>query len=161
MAMDPPSEQQVERWPHSPMTAETRLATRFSRTAGQASWVAGLTLALSSFMGWYSGSAPEGPAVSVLGWNTGTIGKLVFVLGIAVIVLAVARVVDVRLPSALPESVVLVGLGTAGVALLLVRVISIPDEFAGTADRAIGLWVGIASATVVILAGLARAGEDL
>lgn len=135
--------------------------TRLFWIAGQASWVAGLALALSAFMGWYSGSAPEGPTVAVLGWNTGTIGKLVFVLGLAVMLLAVGRVVDVRPPRALPESIVLVGLGTAAVTLVLVRVISIPSEYAGTANRAVGLWVGLASATIVILAGLVRAGEEL
>lgn len=134
---------------------------RLSRAAGQASWVAGLTLALSAFMGWYSGSAPEGPVLSVLGWNTGTVGKLVFVVGLAIVLLAVGRVVDVRLPGGLHEGIVLVVLGTAAAVLVLIRVVSIPDQLAGTADRAVGLWVGLASATVVILAGLVRAGEEL
>jgi len=129
--------------------------------AGQASWVAGLTLALSSFMGWYSGTAVEGPTVSVLGWNTGTLGKFVFVLGLAIVLLAVRRGVGIELPRSLPESLILIVLGTAATILLLIRIVSIPDEFAGTADRAIGLWVGLASAVVVIVSGLVRAGEEL
>ena len=129
--------------------------------AGQASWVAGLTLALSAFMGWYSGTAAEGPTVSVLGWNTGTLGKFVFVLGIAIVLLAIRRVAGIELPRSLPESLIVIVLGTTAVILLLIRVVSIPDEFAGTADRAIGLWVGLASAAVAIVAGLVRAGEEL
>lgn len=129
--------------------------------AGQASWVAGLTLALSSFMGWYSGSGPEGPTVSVLGWNTGTLGKLVFVLGLAIVLLAARRGAGIELPRSLPESLIVVVLATTAAILLLIRIVSIPDEFAGTADRAIGLWVGLASAAVAIVAGLVRAGEEL
>ena len=129
--------------------------------AGQASWVAGLTLALSSFMGWYSGSAIEGPTVSVLGWNTGTLGKFVFVLGLAIVLLAVRRGAGIELPRSLPESLILIVLGTTAIILLLIRIVAIPDEFAGTADRAIGLWVGLASAVVVIVSGFVRAGEEL
>jgi hypothetical protein len=128
--------------------------------AGQATWVAGLTLALSSFMGWYSGSGP-GPTVSVLGWNTGTLGKFVFVLGLAIVLLAVRRGAGIELPRSLPESLIVVVLATTAAILLLIRIVSIPDEFAGTADRAIGLWVGLASAAVAIVAGLVRAGEEL
>ena len=129
--------------------------------AGTASWVAGLTLALSAFMGWYSGTAVEGPTVSVLGWNTGTLGKFVFVLGLAIVLLAVRRGAGIELPKSLPESLILIVLGTAATILLLIRIVSIPDEFAGTADRAIGLWVGLVSAAVVVVAGFVRAGEEL
>jgi hypothetical protein len=149
-----PRPEAVERSPDS-------LVSRLAHAAGQVSWVAGLCLALSAFMGWYSGSAPEGPTISVLGWNTGTIGKLVFVLGIAVIVLAARRPAGIELPRSLPESVLLVVLGTAATVMVLIRVVSIPDEYAGTTNRAVGLWVGLASAVVVIVAGLVRAGEEL
>ena len=129
--------------------------------AGQATWVAGLTLARSSFKGGYSGSGPEGPTVSVLGWNTGTLGKFVFVLGLAIVLLAVRRGAGIELPRSLPEGLIVVVLATAATILLLIRIVSIPDEFAGTADRAIGLWVGLVSAAVAIVAGLVRAGEEL
>ena len=130
--------------------------------AGQATWVAGLTLALSSFMGWYSGSGPEGPTVSVLGWNTGTLGKFVFVLGHRDRPpRRAARGAGIELPRSLPESLIVIVLATTATILLLIRIVSIPDEFAGTADRAIGLWVGLASAAIAIVAGLVRAGEEL
>jgi hypothetical protein len=99
--------------------------------------------------------------VSVLGWNTGTLGKFVFVLGLAIVLLAVRRGAGIELPRSLPESLILIVLGTAATILLLIRIVSIPDEFAGTADRAIGLWVGLASAAVVIVSGFVRAGEEL
>ena len=43
-------------------------------------WVAGLVLALSSFMGWYAGSG-VGMKLAVIGWHTGVLGKLVFFIG--------------------------------------------------------------------------------
>lgn len=139
----------------------SRTAARLAVAAGRAAWVAGITLSLSAFMGWYSGSAAEGPPVSVLGWNTGTLGKLVFVLGIAVILLALRREAGVELPRSLPESLILIVVGTTATILLLIRIVSIPDEFAGTGNRAIGLWTGLASAVIVIVAGLVKAGEEL
>ena len=52
--------------------------------------LAGFVLMLSTFMGWYAGS-DEGPTIAVIGWHTGAIGKLVFLLGLAVVVLVVLR----------------------------------------------------------------------
>ena len=128
---------------------------------GRASWVAGIALTLSAFMGWYSGTSVEGPVISVLGWNTGTIGKLVFVVGLAVILLALRGQAGVELPRSLPESVILIVLGTTATTLVLIRVISIPDALAGTSNRAVGLWVALASAVVVLVSGFLRAGEEL
>ena len=47
-------------------------------------WVAGLVLALSSFMDWYAGSG-VGVKLAVIGWHTGVLGKLVFFVGLAVL----------------------------------------------------------------------------
>jgi len=47
------------------------------------------------------------------------------------------------------------------VVLVLIRLISIPDTFAGTSGRSIGLWIALLAALAVIAAGLLRAGEDL
>jgi hypothetical protein len=124
-------------------------------------WIAGLVLALSSFMSWYSGRSLEGPTLAVVGWHTGAVGKLVFFVGLAVLVLAVLREAGVELPPAVPESLVVIALGALGTILVLVRVISIPDTFAGTSGRAIGIWIALAAALAVIVAGLLRAGEEL
>jgi hypothetical protein len=131
-------------------------------SAGQrVAWVAGLVLLLSSFMSWYSGSSIEGPTLSVIGWHTGTIGKLVFFLGLALVVIAILREAGIELPPSIPESLVTIGLGSLATVLVLIRLISIPDTFAGTSGRSIGLWIALLAALAVIAAGLLRAGEDL
>jgi len=42
-------------------------------------------LALSSFMSWYTFDADVGFTVSITGWHTGLLGKLVFFVGVAVL----------------------------------------------------------------------------
>src|SRR5438128_7692504 len=46
-------------------------------------FVAGLVLGLSSFMGWYAGKDAGAGAytLSVIGWHTGALGKLVCLIG--------------------------------------------------------------------------------
>jgi hypothetical protein len=124
-------------------------------------WVAGLVLMLSSFMSWYAGKSVEGPTLAVIGWHTGTIGKLVFFIGLLLIALALLRQAGIELPPTVPESLVTLGLGALATILVLIRLISIPDTFAGTSGRAIGIWIALLSALGVIAAGLLRAGEDL
>jgi hypothetical protein len=124
-------------------------------------WIAGLVLMLSSFMSWYAGKSFEGPTLAVIGWHTGTIGKLVFFIGLALVALAILREVGFELPPTVPESLVTIGLGALGTILVLIRVISIPDSFAGTSGRGIGIWIALLAALAVIVAGLLRAGEEL
>jgi hypothetical protein len=124
-------------------------------------WVSGLVLMLSSFMSWYAGQSIEGPTLAVIGWHTGTIGKLVFFVGLALIALAILREAGVGLPPSVPESLVTIALGALGTILVLIRLISIPDTFAGTSGRAIGIWIALVAALGVIAAGLLRAGEEL
>jgi hypothetical protein len=124
-------------------------------------WVSGLVLMLSSFMSWYSGNSIEGPTLAVIGWHTGTIGKVVFFLGFIVVLLAILREAGIELPPSVPESLVTIAIGALATVLVLVRIISIPDTFAGTSGRGIGLWIGLLAALGVIAAGLLRAGEDL
>jgi hypothetical protein len=124
-------------------------------------WIAGLILMLSSFMSWYAGKSVEGPTLAVIGWHTGTIGKLVFFIGLAIVAIAVLREAGFELPPNVPDSLVTIGLGALGTILVLIRLISIPDTFAGTSGRAIGIWIALLSALAVIVAGLLRAGEEL
>ena len=125
------------------------------------SWVAGLVLMLSPFMSWYAGKSIEGPTLAVIGWHTGTIGKLVFFIGLLLVALAVLRQAGIELPPTVPESLVTIALGALATILVLIRLISIPDTFAGTSGRAIGIWIALLAALGVIGAGLLRAGEDL
>ena len=67
-----------------------------------AAWAGGLVLAVSAFTSWYSGHSVEGPTLSVTGWNSGTPGKVVFLIGVAVVCLTALRRVGLELPAATP-----------------------------------------------------------
>ena len=121
--------------------------------------VAGLILAVSSFTGWYSGEG-EGVTISVLGWNTGILGKLVLFVGLAVVLVLVLRELGIEAPASLPQSLLTVALGALGTIFVLIRVISVPDDFF-FAGRGVGIWIALAAAIGVILAGLLQASEEL
>jgi hypothetical protein len=119
----------------------------------------GILLAMSALTGWYSGEG-NGTTVSVIGWHTGTIGKVVLFLGLAAVVLVVLREAGVSLPASVPESLLAIGIGSVATILVLVRIISIPDTFF-FASRGIGIWISLACAIGIILAGLLEASEEL
>ena len=123
-------------------------------------WVSGLVLAISAFTGWYVGSG-EGPTTSVIGWHTGTLGKLVFFIGLAVLALVALRLAGIELPATIPESLVVIALGALATVFVLIRLIVIPDEFFGWHGRGIGIFISLVAALAVIAAGLLRAGEEL
>ena len=125
----------------------------------RATWVSGLVLALSALTGWYSGEG-EGVDVSVIGWNTGLLGKLVLVIGIAAVLVVALRQWGFDLPAAVPESLVVMGLGAVATICVLVRAISIPADFF-FAHRGIGLWISLVAALGLIGAGLLQASEEL
>ncbi|MGH3071336.1 MAG: hypothetical protein ACRDNB_03580 [Gaiellaceae bacterium] len=122
-------------------------------------WVTGLVLVLSSLTGWYSGEG-EGVTVSVIGWNTGLLGKLVLLIGLLAILVVALRQWGFELPAAAPESLVVIALGALSTIFVLVRAISIPDEFF-FAGRSIGLWISLAASVALIGAGLLQASEEL
>jgi hypothetical protein len=122
-------------------------------------WISGLILAVSAFTGWYAGSG-EGLTIAVIGWHTGTLGKLVFLIGLAVIALAVLREAGIALPAAVPESLIVIVLGSVATVFVLVRLISIPDRFFPY-ERGIGIWISLVAAVAVIVAGLLRATDEL
>jgi hypothetical protein len=124
-------------------------------------WVSGLVLAVSSFTSWYSGDSVEGPTLSVTGWNSGTLGKLVFLIGVAVVCLAALRRFGLSFPAAAPEPLIVVALGALAAVFVLIRLISVPDSVVGTAGRSIGIWISLLSAVAVVAAGLLQAGEEL
>jgi len=121
--------------------------------------LAGLVLALSAFTGWYTGSG-DGISIAVLGWNTGTLGKLVFFIGLAVLALVALRELGIELPATVPESLLTIGLGSLATTFVLIRTISIPDEFFFF-GRGVGIWISLAAAVTLIVAGLLQASEDL
>jgi hypothetical protein len=123
-------------------------------------WVAGLVLALSSFMGWYAGSG-VGVHLAVIGWHTGVLGKLVFFIGLAVLALVALREAGFELPPTIPESLVIVALGALGLIFVLIRLISIPDAVLPADGRGIGIFISLLAALGVVLGGLLRAAEEL
>jgi hypothetical protein len=122
--------------------------------------VAGLTLALSSFMSWYAGSG-DGLTIAVIGWHTGVLGKLVLLLGVAVVALSVLRELGIDLPPTVPESLVVIVLGSIATILVLIRLISVPDDFFPYDGRGIGIWIALLASLALIVGGLLRAGEEL
>ena len=127
----------------------------------RAAWISGLVLAISAFTDWYSGSQADGLTLAVTGWHTGALGKLVFFIGLAVLILEALREAGIELPATVPESLVLIGLGSLATIFVLIRVISIPDTFFATAGRGIGIFISLVAAIALIGAGLLRAAEDL
>jgi hypothetical protein len=125
----------------------------------RATWISGLVLALSALTGWYAGSG-EGVDVAVLGWNTGLLGKLVLFIGLAAILVVVLRQAGFDLPAAVPESLIVIALGALSTIFVLVRAISIPDEFF-FAHRGVGIWISLVASLALIGAGLLQASEEL
>lgn len=138
-----------------------RARPRVLSLGAELTWVSGLVLAVSSFTSWYSGSSVEGPTLSVTGWNSGTLGKLVFLVGLAVVCLAALRRFGLEFPAIAPEPLIVVALGALAAVFVLIRIFSIPDSVVGTAGRSIGLWISLLSAAAVIVSGLLQAGEEL
>lgn len=126
---------------------------------GRLIFLFGLLLAVSALTGWYTGDG-VGTTVSVLGWHTGTIGKIVLVLGLLAALLVVLREFGVDLPAVIPESLVAIALGSVATVLVLVRLISIPEEFF-FANRALGIWLSLVCAIGIIVGGLLEASEEL
>jgi hypothetical protein len=60
-----------------------------------------------------------------------------------------------------PDSLVVLGLGSLAMIFVLIRLISIPDRFLPASGRSIGIWISLVAALAVIVAGLLRAGEEL
>jgi hypothetical protein len=123
-------------------------------------WIAGLVLALSSFMDWYAGSG-VGVKLAVIGWHSGVLGKLVFFIGLAVLALVALRESGFELPPTVPESLLVLGLGALAAIFVLIRVISIPDAVLPADGRGIGIWIALVASLGVILGGLLRAADEL
>jgi hypothetical protein len=142
---------------------QTRPARSFEDLSGlgfRLTWVSGLVLAISAFTDWYVGSGP-GPTTSVIGWHTGALGKLVFFIGLAVLALVILRESGIELPATVPESLVVIALGALSTVFVLIRLISVPDEFFGWRGRGIGIFISLLASLLVIVAGLLRAGEEM
>ena len=137
------------------------MSAGMSAVGERATWIAGLVLSISAFTDWYAGSGSVGPTIGVIGWHTGTLGKLVFFIGLAVVALVALREAGIELPPTVPDSLVVIALGSLATIFVLVRVISIPDTFLPASGRGVGIWISLVAALAVIVAGLVRASEEL
>ena len=63
------------------------------------------------------------------------------------------------LPATVPESLVVIVLGSSATILVLIRLISIPEEFQ-PASRGIGIWISLIAGLAVIAAGFVKASEE-
>ena len=126
---------------------------------GRLIFLFGLLLTVSALTGWYTGEG-NGTTVSVIGWHTGTIGKVVLFLGLLAVLLVVLREVGVNMPATVPESLLAIAIGSVATILVLVRLISIPDTFF-FASRGVGIWISLVCAIGIIVGGLLEASEEL
>ena len=55
----------------------------------------------------------------------------------------------------------MIAIGAVATIFVLIRLISIPDEFLPADGRGIGIWIALVAAIGVIFGGLLRAGEEL
>jgi hypothetical protein len=155
----PPPEQEPYLEPEEEVYV--RPATGFWSIGGRLTWVAGLVLTISAFTDWYAGPNSTGPTLAVIAWHTGTLGKLVFVIGLILLALAGLREFGFELPPSIPESLVVIALGSLATIFVLIRLISIPDSIPPPAGRGIGIWISLLASLAVIVAGLLRASEEL
>jgi hypothetical protein len=121
---------------------------------GPLAWIAGLVLTLSPFMDWYAATLPNGLTFAVTGWHTGTLGKLVFFIGLATLILEALREAGIELPPAVPEELVLIALGALASVFVLLRIASVPDTYFVAGSRGIGLWVALLASLGLVAAGL-------
>lgn len=118
----------------------------------RSTWIAGagaVVLLLSTFFAWWKVSA-LGFSVSASGWDTGALGKLVFFVALAAIVLVVVEHMKID-TSQVPVSLALalLGLGAFSVFLVIVRFIDTPDHV----SWAWGLYLALIASAVLTYGG--------
>lgn len=122
---------------------------------GRVAWIAGLVLTLSPFMDWYAATQPNGLTLSVTGWHTGALGKLVFFIGLVTLILEALREAGIGLPP-MRDQFVLIALGALASIFVLVRLFSVPDTYFAATGRGIGVFVALFAAFGLVAAGLLR-----
>jgi len=146
--------------PRQPESYERPLPGGVWGLGERVTWVSALVLCVSAFTGWYAGSG-VGVKLAVIGWHTGTLGKLVFFIGLAVLALVALREAGFELPPTVPESLLVLALGALALIFVLIRLISIPDSVLPADGRGIGIFISLVAALGVIVGGLLRAAEEL
>jgi hypothetical protein len=113
----------------------------------RSTWIAGggaVVLLLSTFFSWWKVSV-LGVSFTRSGWDTGALGKLVFLVALIAIALVVVDFMKVdvsQLP--VPVPLALLGAGALAVIFVLLRFIDTPDHV----DWAWGLYLALIAAAV-------------
>jgi hypothetical protein len=123
-------------------------------------WVGGIVLLLGPFTSWYSIGGDLRGTLSVTGWNSGTIGKLVFFAGLAVLVVLSLRFLGVELPPGLPSGLVIAVIGATATILVVWRLVSIPERFEPAVGRSLGIWISLLAGLLVVAAGLLKSADE-
>jgi hypothetical protein len=123
-------------------------------------WLGAIVLTLGPFMAWYTISGDLRGTLSVTGWNTGTVGKLVFLAGFAVLVLLSLRAAGVELPPQVPGGLVIAVVAAFATVLVIIRLIDTPERFEPAVGRAIGIWISLLAALLLIVAGLLKSADE-
>lgn len=132
--------------------------TSFRTPADALAWLSAIVFMLSAFMSWYTDEI-QGLTVAATAWHVGALGKLVFFLGFATVVVLVLKSTGVTLPPAFPVGMAILVLGAVGTVIVLVRIFSIPEDYDGF-GRSIGLWISLLAAIGIGVAGFLRGAED-
>jgi hypothetical protein len=124
----------------------------------RSTWVAGggaVVLLLSTFFAWWKVSA-LGFSVNASGWDTGALGKLVFLMALIAIALVVVDHMKVEL-SWLPVPLPLALMGAAILAVLfvLIRFVDTPDHV----DWAWGLYLALIASLVTAYGAFMKVQE--
>ena len=147
--------------PQQPSAKPERAAPMVGSWGVRVAWVSGLVLTVSAFTDWYAGTLPNGLTLSVTGWHSGTLGKLVFFIGLATLILEASREAGILLPAAVPDRLLLIALGALAVIFVLIRLISVPDTYFVSTGRGIGIYISLLAALGLLGSGLLRTAEDL
>ena len=111
-------------------------------------------------MDWYASTMPNGLTYSVTGWHSGALGKLVFFIGLAALILEALREAGIELPPSIPEPFILIGLGSLASVFVLVRVAWIPNTFFAAGGRGIGIWIALFASFGLVAAGILRVASS-
>lgn len=127
-----------------------------------AAFVAGVLLAGSVFLPWYSVNiAPPFEAGTLSGWDATAFARIAMVLGVVIALAAAALLLSDRglvqldAPVRLALAWVVVVAAVAAAALVGFRLVVLPDP-AELLSRNVGLYLAMAAAVVAALGGLGR-----
>jgi hypothetical protein len=126
----------------------------------RSTWVAGagaVVLLLSTFFAWWKVSA-GGFSASASGWDTGALGKLVFLVALIAIVLVVMdhMKVDALKQIPFPISLAVLGCGALSFLFVLWRFIDTPNGV----SYAWGLYLALIASLVLAYGGFMKLQED-